>query len=256
MPSRCIFFFSAFSAWSILLSRTMICKGGSWPVSERGRGDTRRPLALSTPECDVGQSLAPLTGWLAALHIQAMAILKIARMGHPVLAPGAPNPSPTRRRPEIRRLVDDMVETMIDANGAGPGRAPGPCAAAGGGFPGPGRAHRPRPVRRGAVRPHRPPDRPDQPARSRFWSRDSKAAGKAACRCRACAAGRAAGPYPLSRLRPGRKASSSAPRAAFTPASCSMKWIIWTAMLYPQRMTDLSKLIFESEARHWAEARI
>src|ERR1700693_6152724 len=26
MPSRCIFFFSALSAWSILLSRTMICK--------------------------------------------------------------------------------------------------------------------------------------------------------------------------------------------------------------------------------------
>ena len=47
-----------------------------------------------------------------------MAILKIARMGHPILAqtaqevldPGAP---------EIRRLVSDMIETMIDANGAG-----------------------------------------------------------------------------------------------------------------------------------------
>ncbi len=25
-------------------------------------------------------------------------------------------------------------------------------------------------------------------------------------------------------------------------------------ILYPQRMTDLSKLIFESEARHWAAA--
>jgi peptide deformylase len=47
-----------------------------------------------------------------------MAILKIARMGHPVLA------TPARRvkdpkSPEIRRLVKDMVETMIDANGAG-----------------------------------------------------------------------------------------------------------------------------------------
>jgi peptide deformylase len=47
-----------------------------------------------------------------------MAILKIARMGHPVLSeictpvrdPGAA---------EIRRLVADMVETMEDANGAG-----------------------------------------------------------------------------------------------------------------------------------------
>ena len=47
-----------------------------------------------------------------------MAILKIARMGHPVLGQVAkPVPDPTD--PEIRRLVNDMVETMIDANGAG-----------------------------------------------------------------------------------------------------------------------------------------
>jgi peptide deformylase len=47
-----------------------------------------------------------------------MAILKIARMGHPVLAtPAKPVADP--RDPEIRRLVNDMVETMVDANGAG-----------------------------------------------------------------------------------------------------------------------------------------
>ncbi|HEY1962720.1 MAG TPA: peptide deformylase [Rhizomicrobium sp.] len=47
-----------------------------------------------------------------------MAILKIARMGHPVLAEKAqPVTDPTS--PEIRRLVRDMIETMIDANGAG-----------------------------------------------------------------------------------------------------------------------------------------
>ena len=47
-----------------------------------------------------------------------MAILKIARMGHPVLAQIArPVPDPTA--PEIRLLVNDMVETMQDANGAG-----------------------------------------------------------------------------------------------------------------------------------------
>jgi peptide deformylase len=47
-----------------------------------------------------------------------MAILKIARMGHPVLmTPAAAVPDP--RAPEIHRLVNDMVETMIDANGAG-----------------------------------------------------------------------------------------------------------------------------------------
>jgi peptide deformylase len=45
-------------------------------------------------------------------------ILKIARMGHPVLAQiAAPVPDP--RAPEIQRLIKDMVETMIDANGAG-----------------------------------------------------------------------------------------------------------------------------------------
>jgi peptide deformylase len=47
-----------------------------------------------------------------------MAILKIARMGHPVLATQAA-PVDDPRNPEIRRLVNDMVETMIDANGAG-----------------------------------------------------------------------------------------------------------------------------------------
>jgi peptide deformylase len=47
-----------------------------------------------------------------------MAILKIARMGHRVLKQRA-EPVTDPRDPEIRRLVDDMVETMIDANGAG-----------------------------------------------------------------------------------------------------------------------------------------
>jgi peptide deformylase len=47
-----------------------------------------------------------------------MAILKIAKMGHPVLAQkAAPVANPAD--PAIRRLVSDMVETMIDANGAG-----------------------------------------------------------------------------------------------------------------------------------------
>jgi peptide deformylase len=47
-----------------------------------------------------------------------MAILKIAKMGHPVLAQkAAPVANPAD--PAIRRLVSDMVETMMDANGAG-----------------------------------------------------------------------------------------------------------------------------------------
>ncbi len=47
-----------------------------------------------------------------------MAILKIARMGHPVLGrPAEPVNDPSA--PEIRRLVQDMVETMRDAGGTG-----------------------------------------------------------------------------------------------------------------------------------------
>jgi len=47
-----------------------------------------------------------------------MAILKIARMGHPVLAqPAAEIADPTA--PEVRALVQHMRETMADANGLG-----------------------------------------------------------------------------------------------------------------------------------------
>ncbi len=47
-----------------------------------------------------------------------MAILKIARLGHPVLLRVAePVADPTT--PQMRRLVADMVETMEDANGLG-----------------------------------------------------------------------------------------------------------------------------------------
>lgn len=47
-----------------------------------------------------------------------MAILKIAKMGHPVLQRKAePVPDPTA--PEIRALAQDMLETMVDAPGTG-----------------------------------------------------------------------------------------------------------------------------------------
>ncbi len=47
-----------------------------------------------------------------------MALLKIARMGHPVLrAPAAVVEQPTA--PWVRRLVRDMIETMEDAGGTG-----------------------------------------------------------------------------------------------------------------------------------------
>jgi peptide deformylase len=47
-----------------------------------------------------------------------MAILKIARMGHPILAEKAA-PVPDATAPGIRQLVRNMIETMVDANGAG-----------------------------------------------------------------------------------------------------------------------------------------
>ncbi len=47
-----------------------------------------------------------------------MAILKIARMGHPILKKTAEAvPDPTA--PEVARLVDNMIETMLDAPGQG-----------------------------------------------------------------------------------------------------------------------------------------
>ena len=47
-----------------------------------------------------------------------MAILKIARMGHPVLRRRA-DPVPDPAAPAVRSLVADMIETMEDAHGAG-----------------------------------------------------------------------------------------------------------------------------------------
>ena len=47
-----------------------------------------------------------------------MTIRKIAKMGHPVLRRAA-RPVSDPADPEIQRLIADMVETMMDANGAG-----------------------------------------------------------------------------------------------------------------------------------------
>src|SRR5215469_13254250 len=47
-----------------------------------------------------------------------MAILKIARMGHPVLARRAEAVADATA-PQIRGLVTSMIETMVDADGAG-----------------------------------------------------------------------------------------------------------------------------------------
>lgn len=49
-----------------------------------------------------------------------MAVLKVARLGHPVLRRVAEPVSPEAiRSPDIQRLIDDMLETMDDQDGAG-----------------------------------------------------------------------------------------------------------------------------------------
>ena len=47
-----------------------------------------------------------------------MAILKIARLGHPILYRKA-DPVENVNDPEIKRLIHDMTETMLDADGVG-----------------------------------------------------------------------------------------------------------------------------------------
>jgi peptide deformylase len=63
------------------------------------------------PGADFTKADPPLILW-------RMAILKIARMGHPVLR-GIAQPVANPTAPEIRRLVADMVETLDDIGGAG-----------------------------------------------------------------------------------------------------------------------------------------
>lgn len=49
-----------------------------------------------------------------------MAILKVARLGHPVLRKAAaPVPLADIASPDLQRFIDDMIETMREYNGAG-----------------------------------------------------------------------------------------------------------------------------------------
>ena len=182
-----------------------------------------------------------------------MSILKIARMGHPVLARRAdPVPDPTA--PAVRRLVADMVETMIDANGAGLAapqvhvplrvvvfQAPGDRANEGVSeaehfdhtapltvlinpeievlvpeLEGGWEGCLSVPGLRGFV---------ERPARIRYRGFDLE--------------GR-----PIERTASG-----------FHARVVQHEYDHLDGILYPRRMTDLSKLIFDSEAGHWAEGR-
>lgn len=49
-----------------------------------------------------------------------MAILKVARLGHPILRQVAePVPPEGIGAPDVQRLIDDMIETMLEYDGAG-----------------------------------------------------------------------------------------------------------------------------------------
>ena len=49
-----------------------------------------------------------------------MSILKVARMGHPVLREVAEEVDPTTvRSPAFQKLIDDMIETMVEYDGIG-----------------------------------------------------------------------------------------------------------------------------------------
>jgi len=56
--------------------------------------------------------------WRPAGHIAAMSILKIARMGHPVLRRPA-DPVADPGAPDVKRLIADMWETLADVGGIG-----------------------------------------------------------------------------------------------------------------------------------------
>ena len=51
-------------------------------------------------------------------HISFMSILKIAKMGHPVLNQVAENVE-NPKSPEIAAIIKDMLETLEDAGGLG-----------------------------------------------------------------------------------------------------------------------------------------
>ncbi|HET7335106.1 MAG TPA: peptide deformylase [Rhizomicrobium sp.] len=181
-----------------------------------------------------------------------MAILKIARMGHPVLARRAePVPDPTA--PEIRQLVGDMVATMIDANGAGLA-AP--------------QVHVPLRVVVFQAPPERAED--DLSDEERFDHTapltvlinpqieilgDEKEGGWEGC---LSVPGMRGFVERASHLRysgvdhEGNKIERVA--KGFHARVVQHEVDHLDGILYPQRMGDLSKLIFESEVRHWLQA--
>lgn len=181
-----------------------------------------------------------------------MAIRKIARMGHPVLARIAePVADPTA--PEVRALVADMIETMIDANGAGLA-AP--------------QVHVPKRIVIFQAPADRSPEGVDETE-----AFDHQAALTVLINPEI--------EFLTSEMEPGWEGCLSVPGLrGLVPRYTELRYrglgldgqlierrakgfharVVQhecdhlNGMLYPQRMSDLSNLIFESEARHWLAA--
>ena len=172
-------------------------------------------------------------------------------MGHPVLAQTAQAVAHPGS-PEIRRLVSDMIETMIDANGAGLA-AP--------------QVHVPL-----RVVVFQAPENRSNPGLSEAERFDHMApltvlvnpqieivgdqleGGWEGCLSVPGLRGFVERPFHIRYLGfdlEGREVVRSAKgfHARVVQHECDHL----DGTLYPSRMTDLSKLIFESEARHWAE---
>jgi peptide deformylase len=183
-----------------------------------------------------------------------MAILKIARMGHPVLSRRA-EPVPDPAAPGIRRLVNNMIETMADANGAGLA-AP--------------QVHVPFRV----VVFQAPEDRSEPPLseEERFDHTaaltvlinpeieivgDATEGGWEGCLSVPGLRGYVTRPAHI-RYRgfdhEGREFARTA--RGFHARVVQHEVDHLDGILYPQRMADLRQLIFESEARHWPHGRI
>ena len=175
-----------------------------------------------------------------------MAILKIARMGHPVLRRRAdPVADPTA--PEIHRLIADMAETLADIGGAGLA-AP--------------QVHVPLRVVIFQVPEHRLTGRPEDQAQPLIALINpiieplgpEQELGWEGCLSVPGLKG-AVPRYSRIRYRgfdvDGREIARTAKgfHARVVQHECDHL----DGMLYPSRMTDLGKLIFESEVRHWAK---
>jgi peptide deformylase len=183
-----------------------------------------------------------------------MAILKIARMGHPVLARRAdPVPNPTA--PGIRHLVNNMITTMADANGAGLA-AP--------------QVHVPLRV----VVFQAPEDRSEPPPsqEERFDHTapltvlinpevevlsDEKEGGWEGCLSVPGLRGYVTRPAHI-RYRGTDHEGRAIERVArgFHARVVQHEVDHLDGILYPQRMADLKQLIFESEARHWPREQV